>query len=77
MLEIGLTSKRLRYVPLPADLWDALKTFVLNSLKIKVAPYPTIVSLDTLRQDPHPCIEFLVIFDFLHHGIDDVKRHLL
>ena len=29
-------------------LWDALKSFILNSLKIKVAPYPIIVSLDTL-----------------------------
>ena len=29
-------------------LWDALKTFILDSLKIKVAPYPIIVSLDTL-----------------------------
>ena len=31
------------------DLWDALKSFILNSLKFKVAPYPTIVSLDTLN----------------------------
>ena len=30
------------------DLWDALKSFILNSLKFKVAPYPIIVSLDTL-----------------------------
>ena len=30
------------------ELWDALKSFILNSLKIKVAPYPIIVSLDTL-----------------------------
>ena len=29
------------------DLWDALKSFILNSLKFKVAPYPIIVSLDT------------------------------
>ena len=32
------------------DLWDALKRFILNSLKFKVAPYPIIVSLDTLRK---------------------------
>ena len=30
--------------------WDTLKSFIFNSLKIKVAPYPIIVSLDTLRQ---------------------------
>ena len=24
-----------------------------------------------------PSFEFLVIFDFLHHGIEDVERHLL
>ena len=32
------------------DLWDALKSFILNSLKFKVALYPIIVSLDTLKQ---------------------------
>ena len=31
------------------DLWDALKSFILTSLKIKVAPYPLMVSLDTLN----------------------------
>ena len=31
------------------DFWDALKSFILNSLKFKVAPYPIIVSLDTLK----------------------------
>ena len=31
------------------DLWDAPKSFILNSLKFKVAPYPIIVSLDTLN----------------------------
>ena len=31
------------------ELWDALKNFILTSLKIKVAPYPIIVSLDTLK----------------------------
>ena len=30
------------------ELWDALKSFILTSLKVKVAPYPIIVSLDTL-----------------------------
>ena len=30
------------------ELWDALKSFILTSLKFKVAPYPIIVSLDTL-----------------------------
>ena len=30
------------------ELWDALKSCILTSLKIKVAPYHTIVSLDTL-----------------------------
>ena len=32
------------------ELWDALKSFILTSLKFKVAPYPIIVSLDTLMQ---------------------------
>ena len=31
------------------ELWDPLKSFVLNSLKIKVAPFPIILSLDTLN----------------------------
>ena len=31
------------------ELWDSLKNFILTSLKIKVAPYPIIVSLDTLN----------------------------
>ena len=30
-----------------------------------------------LRQDPPPWFEFLVIFYFLHHGIEEVERHLL
>ena len=29
-----------------------------------------------LRQDP-PWFKFLVIFDFLHHGIAEVEKHLL
>ena len=37
------------------ELWDALKSFILTSLKFKVAPYPIIVSLDTLR--PQASIE--------------------
>ena len=40
-LIIKLTSK-LR----TTELWDALKSFILTSLKFKVAPYPIIVSLD-------------------------------
>ena len=32
------------------ELWDALKSFILDSLKIKVAPHPIIVSLDTLKR---------------------------
>ena len=32
------------------ELWDPLKSFILDSLKIKVAPHPIIVSLDTLRR---------------------------
>ena len=31
------------------ELWDALESFILTSLKFKVAPYPIIVSLDTLK----------------------------
>ena len=32
-----------------SELWDALKSFILSSLKFKVAPYTIIVSLDTLK----------------------------
>ena len=32
------------------QLWDVLKSVVLTSLNFKVAPYPIIVSLDTLRR---------------------------
>ena len=32
------------------ELWDALKSFILTSLKFKVAAYPIIVSLDTLKK---------------------------
>ena len=50
-MEIDLTSKLLRYVPwCTTELWDALKSFILTSLKFKVAPYPIIVSLDTLKK---------------------------
>ena len=31
------------------ELWEALKSFILTSLKFKVAPYPIIVSLHTLN----------------------------
>ena len=48
MLEIDLTSKLLRHVPLSSGM--LLKSFILDSLKIKVAPHPIIVSLDTLRK---------------------------
>ena len=34
------------------ELWDALKSFILTSLKFKVAPYPIIVSLDTWGRSP-------------------------
>ena len=33
------------------DFWDALKSFILTSLKFKVAPYPIIVSLDGFPAD--------------------------
>ena len=36
----------------PTEIWDALKNFIVTSLKIKVAPYPIIVSLDTLSSSP-------------------------
>ena len=32
------------------ELWDALKSFILTSLKIKVVPYLIIVSLDPLKK---------------------------
>ena len=45
------------------ELCDALKNFILTTLKVKVAPYPIIVSLDTFRQDPPPPHKaILVIF---------------
>ena len=49
------------------ELWDALKSFILTSLKFKVAPYPIIVSLDTLTFFP-PVQENLFQFhwNFLH-----------
>ena len=43
------------------DLWDALKTFILNILKFKVVPYPVIVSLDTLTP-----IAFPTTFPLVH-----------
>ena len=46
-VEIDLTSKHASICT--TELWDALKNFILTSLKIKVAPYPIIVSLDTLK----------------------------
>ena len=45
-LEVGLTSKLALICA--TELLDALKSFNLTSLKIKVAPYPKIVSQDTL-----------------------------
>ena len=36
------------------ELWDALKSFILTSLKLKVAPCPIIVSLDTLTYPKWP-----------------------
>ena len=38
------------------ELWDTLKSFILNSFKIKMAPYPLIVSLDTLSHGSHTTI---------------------
>ena len=45
------------------ELWDALKSFILTSLKFKVAPYPIIVSLDTLsyEQQKKPCVSFAIV----------------
>ena len=37
----------------------ALKSFILTSLKFKVAPYPIIVSLDTLKSLLASCRSFL------------------
>ena len=41
-------------------LWDALKSFILTSLKFKVAPYPIIVSLDALKKTR--AVSLLVFF---------------
>ena len=56
------------------DLWDALKSFILNSLKFKVAPYPIIVSLDTLKEQKRFLSLFSTFFftfpyshNFLNH----------
>ena len=55
------------------DLWDALKSLILNSLKFKVAPYPKIVSLDTLRCVNQQTWFFLELWKFckciLHHRL--------
>ena len=45
------------------ELWDALKTFILTSLKIKVAPYPIIVSLDTLIRKCEMCEVVVVVHE--------------
>ena len=53
------------------ELWDALKSFILDSLKIKVAPHPIIVSLDTLmhfhewKNSPNPLTHHSGWFDWL------------
>ena len=44
-----MTSKLL----LHTELWDALKSFILTILKIKVAPYPIIVSLELIGEEKH------------------------
>ena len=47
----GSGIKTFFFIPLPPSVtehWDVLKIFILARFKIKVAPYPIIVSLDTL-----------------------------
>ena len=57
------------------ELWDALKRFILTSLKIKVAPYPIIVSLDTLRRSK--IAMFGPIFWKMEHGDPLILFHFL
>ena len=49
------------------DLWDALKSFILNSLKFKVAPYRIIVSLDTLSQTAMAAMVFYIEWNTQAH----------
>ena len=51
------------------ELRDALKSFILTSLKFKVAPYPIIVSLDTLTWQGSwrsACLAVLVTIEPVH-----------
>ena len=65
------------------ELWDALKNFILTSLKIKVAPYPIIVSLDTLTAPPlrplRPTFTSHALRDqklcFVHQFLKDCSSH--
>ena len=57
------------------ELWDALKSFILDSLKIKVAPHPIIVSLDTLRRSK--IAMFGPIFWKMEHGNPLISFHFL
>ena len=57
------------------ELWDALKSFILSSLKFKVAPYPIIVSLDTLRRSK--IAMFGPIFWKMEHGYPPILFHFL
>ena len=48
------------------ELWDALKSFILTSLKIKVAPFPVIMSLDNLT-DSFTHQGFFLQMASIHH----------
>ena len=55
------------------ELWDVLKSFILTSLKFKVAPYPIIVSLDTLKvRWVQSCLGHRVSHDMV--SLDDMGR---
>ena len=83
---MSLTSlwRSVGYPPRRQILVVSRKCLTTHALRRSVGEWPPISQRQgissyepvKLRQDS-PWFEFLVIFDFLHHGIEEVKRHLL
>ena len=59
------------------ELWDALKNFILTSLKIKVAPYPIIVSLDPLSSVFLSLFSCRFTFEPCHEKWDTYGIHIV
>ena len=53
------------------DHWDALKSFILEHLKIKVAPYPIMILLDTLKE-PVPMLSHKLLPEGAQVGVEDL-----